>query len=133
MRRVNKGIITTLDRDERIGITKFRIGGARVFTLYTFDGSGRFYYMQRQTFPGDAHRAWHKNDSSLDFTNRPHGRIAPAAYTGAIQTARCAGDFHRRNNAFIGIPARPVDHSDETYSRRISQPRPRPFIVNAPK
>ncbi|EFN67596.1 hypothetical protein EAG_16278 [Camponotus floridanus] len=40
----------------------------------------RFYYGQRQTFPGGAHRAWHKNDSSLDFTNRPHGRIAPAAY-----------------------------------------------------
>lgn len=53
--------------------------------------------------------------------------------TGVIQTARCAGDFHRRNNAFIGIPVRPVDHSDETYSQRITKPRPRPFIVNALK
>jgi len=94
-----------------------------------------FTALQRQTFPPAvriAHRARTARAPGIKMTAHwilrtgPTGRIAPPAYRRAIRTARCAGDFHRGNNAFIGIPARRSIAPMEPI-RGVLQPRPRPF------
>lgn len=102
--------------------------------IYTFDGSGRFYYVQRQTFPAvriargikmTAHWILRTGPTAALHRRRTGG--APAWYKQPVAPVIFIAVIMR-----LSAFPRPVDQSDETYSRRTTEPRPRPFIVNTP-
>jgi len=70
--------------------------------IYTFDGPADFT-CKRQTFPAVRIARGIKMTAHWILRTGPTAALHRRR-TGMIQTARCAGDFHRRNNAFIGIP-----------------------------
>lgn len=91
-------------------IFAFETRGQSSACLYYSTIPRRFYYVQRQTFPAmrivygikmTAHWILRTCPTSALHTNSSSNSNGTQA---AMQTARCAGDFHRRNNAFIGIP-----------------------------